>query len=341
MFLSCACKDPHLALAYGGRADFRGVPSRTYALLSSQNTALNARVDESLFAMRRTLVNGTFFTAAHVVARSSTGQTMRVTVDAARLNEWNYAWNFANGTVTRRLSSSDPTAEQCGDVDVHLLYSTVKVSTLDWSVAITGQPVYGRVHGPKHRLDLSFEAVNTACAHHGLVGQSYDGTGSPRLGRQDVYPQHGNFTTTAMAEGAIRGLPRDYELGPYDTHFSFSTFGRCDDLDPRPLDVSRSRTVRARRPRAARPARRRTGPRVYSRPPHPRLRHRTSLTTSASRSNVSEAAFHALLPLDHNASVDVYFEPQGTTGLRSQVSLTPSAPTETCLITFRSRTSST
>ena len=61
---------------------------------------------------------------------------------------------------------------------------------------------------------------------HGLIGQSYDGTGVPRIGRSDAYPEAGNFTMSAMAEGAIEGRPEDYVLpGAYATRSS-STIGR-------------------------------------------------------------------------------------------------------------------
>ena len=63
---------------------------------------------------------------------------------------------------------------------------------------------------------------------HGLVGQSYDGSDVPRYGRIDQYPPLGapaDFTTAAMAEGAIEGAPEDYRVADkYATKFKFSRF---------------------------------------------------------------------------------------------------------------------
>jgi len=60
---------------------------------------------------------------------------------------------------------------------------------------------------------------------HGLVGQSFSSSVEPRLGKIDVYPATGRFTTSAMAEGAIDGEAENYEVGaPHATAFAFSRF---------------------------------------------------------------------------------------------------------------------
>ena len=45
------CKDPHLTFAYGGGADFRGVPGQLYAFISSPNTVVNVRIVDSLYRL--------------------------------------------------------------------------------------------------------------------------------------------------------------------------------------------------------------------------------------------------------------------------------------------------
>ena len=60
---------------------------------------------------------------------------------------------------------------------------------------------------------------------HGLVGQSFSSSVEPRLGKIDVYPATGRFTTSAMAEGAIDGEAENYEVvAPHATAFAFSRF---------------------------------------------------------------------------------------------------------------------
>lgn len=65
---------------------------------------------------------------------------------------------------------------------------------------------------------------------HGLIGQSFGSPGVVRNGRTDMYPQvpegqTGEFTTTAMAEGAIEGSAAMYEVASrHETHFPFSRF---------------------------------------------------------------------------------------------------------------------
>ena len=97
---------------------------------------------------------------------------------------------------------------------------------------MTGQPTYNIVSGPAHRIDLTVSPIvpvqKLGVRPHGLIGQSFDGSGVPRFGRVDAYPQlniPGNFRTTAMAEGAIEGIASDYEVKePYATSFRFSVF---------------------------------------------------------------------------------------------------------------------
>ena len=58
--------------------------------------------------------------------------------------------------------------------------------------------------------------------------KSYDGSDVPRYGRIDQYPPlsvPAEFTTAAMAEGAIEGAAKDYEVADkYATQFRFSRF---------------------------------------------------------------------------------------------------------------------
>ena len=120
----------------------------------------------------------------------------------------------------------------CDEAVAAIDFSVLTVVTDEWKVQVRGNAIYGRIRGPKHRLDLGFEPRvderSLAAAPHGLVGQSYDGSDIPRHGKLDAYPAldaPGEFTTTAMAEGAIEGDATMYEVAaPHETRFAFSRF---------------------------------------------------------------------------------------------------------------------
>ena len=67
-YVAKVVKDPHLDLAYGGRADFRGKHKSLYNYLSAPGLSINVRLEEALYTLRdgQLLVNGTFMTEAHV-----------------------------------------------------------------------------------------------------------------------------------------------------------------------------------------------------------------------------------------------------------------------------------
>ena len=57
-------QDPHLDLAHGGSADFRGTDQGLYNYLSTPGLSVNARFEEALYTLHDglLLVNGTFMT---------------------------------------------------------------------------------------------------------------------------------------------------------------------------------------------------------------------------------------------------------------------------------------
>ncbi|EOD34872.1 hypothetical protein EMIHUDRAFT_228164 [Emiliania huxleyi CCMP1516] len=85
-------------------------------------------------------------------------------------------------------------------------------------------------------LDVGVNGKGDAAARsqpHGIVGQSF-ASSAVRNGKVDVYPDSGEFTTSAMAEGAIDGSASDYEVASmFATDFAFSRFNAAE----------RSRTV--------------------------------------------------------------------------------------------------
>lgn len=226
-----ARQDPHLALAYGGRADFRGVNGTLYAAVSSRDAALNVKTEDAVFMLRELVVRGSFITEAYLVARSLAGRALRLSFVAAEMNAKGWSHTLVKGDCAGEALLLGPhAAAQCDEIELRAVVSSLSVSTADWRFDLTGQPVYGRISGPTHRVDLKVVALadDTEGAAHGIVGQTFDGSGIARIGRLDHYPPldvPGEFTTSAMAEGAIEGTAADYQLaGKYATTFKYSRF---------------------------------------------------------------------------------------------------------------------
>ena len=81
-------------------------------------------------------------------------------------------------------------------------------------------------------------------APHGILGQSFDGSGIAVDGAVDPKPQPGELMTTrAMAEGSIEGGWQDYVMpSPYATFFRYSRFG-LTKADPRNVSALSGRKV--------------------------------------------------------------------------------------------------
>jgi hypothetical protein len=229
-----ATQDPHLVLAYGGRADFRGRDGALYNLVSAPDTSVNIKTTDSLFKLGELNVRGSFMTEVHFALRTLSGKPFRLTYDAARLDEIGAAHDMVNATCGggQSLRMGPKSVLECDELRASIDFSTLTVVGNEWAVKVTGQPVFGRVAGPHHRVDVRLEPLvvedKLATKPHGLVGQSFDGSKVPRYGRVDQYPSlevPADFTTAAMAEGAIEGVADDYEVShKYATAFKFSRF---------------------------------------------------------------------------------------------------------------------
>merc|ERR1719440_989421 len=95
---------------------------------------------------------------------------------------------------------------QIDDVSLSMDYSSLSVITPEFEIVITPKPVYDHVAGPAKRLDVQVKArkpeAEFAVPPHGIIGQSWDRDHIAVDGMKDVYPKTGEFTTSAMAEGA-------------------------------------------------------------------------------------------------------------------------------------------
>lgn len=180
-------------------------------------------------------------TAVYARARDrTTGRTLTVRFDSEDVNEWGWKWELVRGSCARGETAYVPyklgpqSKRVCDEFLVETELSSVILSTPEWEIRATAVPVYAREHGPRHRIDLAVKPLvdetQFAAKPHGLLGQSFDGSQNARIGRLDSYPDRStssNFTTTAMAEGAIDGVASDYEVASaFSTTFRYSRYDR-------------------------------------------------------------------------------------------------------------------
>jgi len=222
--------DPHLGLAHGGHADFRGCDGCLFNFLSTRDVTVNAQLRESTFALQGSEVHGTFVTEVHVATLDrATGTWFKVSYWAEEVGEGNWGWGAVNGSCGAQSFPLHPhSTRACGASGATTTHSSAVFALPEWEVSVQSRPVFDRIEGPKHRLDLSLRPLLPegllAEWPHGLIGQSFDGDARPRQGKQDDYSTPVVWTT-AQAEGAIEGVADDYRMAsPFATAFRFSRF---------------------------------------------------------------------------------------------------------------------
>ena len=232
---SGAKQDPHLTLAYGGRADFRGRNDTSYAMVSAPNVSVAMVIHDAIFGLHGNRIYGSFMTIMHGVFRTTKGRLLYLTYDSRRLNEAMWDWKMVKGSCAKThhrvtFSMSPHTERACDEIALSIDVSTLSIKTPNWLFSVTAMPVFASYDGPTRRLDfmVGFNGEELKIRPHGLIGQSYDGTMIPRFGKTDKYPNryaNTTFVTQAMAEGAIDGAPNDYILKDAEsTAFTFSRF---------------------------------------------------------------------------------------------------------------------
>ena len=240
-------QDPHLHLAHGGSADFRGEDGKWYALLSAPGVHAAARTRDSVFMLPTPLmVHGSFFTEVSFVLRGASGRAYGVRSDAAvvgfdvyDVGEAGRGWADPLPIVRRRGVWTDLYVE---DIGVYYKQATVVVRANGWEVNSTRHPIYNRVSGdPEWRFDITmrmfsgnsgFETkhgtASKSCHPHGIIAQSYDDDDLAVDGNKDDYTYNRSrpvVITRAQAEGAIEGQAKDYMMmHPFSTNFSHTRF---------------------------------------------------------------------------------------------------------------------
>lgn len=262
--------DPHLRLAGGGEADFHGRDKTIFSFLSVPRLSVNVMtVDRSFVRWNKQIVHGSFVTRAHIKFRNAiSGVTYRVGVLAEQLgtfrffkddiatNQTDDASMYKNMTVLSGEGFEAVNAK--GELNAPCRWC-VYVRAAGWEVLVHHRRVRKPLIGgrasvesgyapSKAFLDVSFRVVDQdpglvkkvghsslgRIAPHGIIGQSFDGSGIAVSGKMDSYGNEPAFTTSAQAEGAIEGTYTDYiAQGPFSTNFKYSRFSTSSPTAPR------------------------------------------------------------------------------------------------------------
>lgn len=209
--------DPHLRLADGGQADFRGCDGCYFDFLSTDALTVNVRTSDARFQLPTSVVvNGSFVTEVHLLWSEGRRRALRVSHMAEQVGGSNWGWEAVKTTCGRRALWTPPKSTvHCGVASVNVTLSTLTVTLPEWRVHVASRPVYGWIEGPRHRLDMR---LTPRVAPHalrmlrpaGVLGQSFARDGPMRNGARDNYTEVATLRTSAMAEGAIDGDWRDY-----------------------------------------------------------------------------------------------------------------------------------
>ena len=161
----CACPgggttlrgDPHLSLAHGGRADFRGRNATLYNFLSDAHLSVNAKIEHADFRLHGNLIHGSFVTAVHAVVRTSADRFLNLTHESSVVNRAGWSYLHTTGScasggrrVFFRLGPHQ--TKVCDDVTVGVDVSSARLVTPEWTVVYSNRPVYGWLAGPKRRV---------------------------------------------------------------------------------------------------------------------------------------------------------------------------------------------
>jgi len=238
-----ARRDPHLAFAHGGHADFKGEDGAVYCFVSAANMSFNARFVYGDFTLPRKLVHGSYIGAVYWTIRTW----------CPTCENWGAKRRPRILNIQFNASATQPnpaSVHEVGKPGMHLVHDgagtwkadnvavsmhghgrTVVVSDGRWKVSVTSKEFPNAVANPGKyllhvKVETLYDADHDVVAPHGLIGQSYDGDGVGVDGAQDDYRSAGaEFSTSAQAEGAIEGAAGDYKLGSsFATNFKFSRF---------------------------------------------------------------------------------------------------------------------
>ena len=210
--------DPHLTLVFGGRTDFRGNDKTFYNLLSDKYTTVNCFIEYVKFKIKKLTVYGSVITELHIHHKSQ--ESSYFSIYSKDINKHNNARVLTNCSGIKKTINSYNNFT-CYDTFMRTYYSTSIINTPQWEISIVSLDVFGYVNGPPKNINVKFKKIKEGGTVHGIIGQSFMFS-KPIYGKMDNYPTHGTYTTTAMAEGAIEGVPDDYIVkNDFDEEFNF------------------------------------------------------------------------------------------------------------------------
>ena len=169
--------DPHLRLAHGGKADFRGKDGKYFAILSAPGLAFNLMTVDTTHMLTNRLtdwipktVYGSFFAAAAFVIRGNSGSVYAV--EAVADEDWFTV--SSNGNSTRYHSMWKQFKSD--GILVLMKQVTLVVEARGWRIEVSKKAIFNKLDGPsKKRLDLvmfPLDDVSKSCFSHGIVGQA-------------------------------------------------------------------------------------------------------------------------------------------------------------------------
>ena len=256
---AAAAGDPHLNLANGGSADFRGIDRTYFAFLSAPNLHVNAMTeDRSFYRWGGQLVHGSFVTRLAFTIRSAkTGAVVRASV---RANQYASFRQYRAEEDGDECYYSNHTRIELGDVELLQLSGGRFVAHgAGWEIFVNRRRLRKPLAASRAAddaarwfLDFSFNVLDGRpgdvekfgrstlgrIAPHGLVGQSFDGSKTSLSGKLDSYGGAREVWTSAQAEGAIEGVHTDYAMrSAFATSYRFGRFDAIEPIAPRNIST--------------------------------------------------------------------------------------------------------
>ena len=126
-------------------------------------------------------------TAVYFNFRTVKGRNFHIAFDTHNVNDNGWGWKMVK-TDCARPNNSLPYhlgphyRRECDGIVASVELSSLNVKHQEWAFVVTAQPVYDRIAGPHHRLDVQVTLLGDekVLRPHGILGQSFDGDDRPR-----------------------------------------------------------------------------------------------------------------------------------------------------------------
>jgi hypothetical protein len=170
----CAGCDPHLYLAHGGQADFRGVDNTFFNVLTARNVSWNIKTTDTLYNLRHFTVNGSFFTESYMMLMTSNDNFLNISTRLQPIK--NDIWCGSHKIAYKPFSNA-----YCDDIRLDFKHQSLRVSTQEWILDTIPKPIYNPLTTLNYRIDivcsLRVPESRLVALPYGFIGQSFDGDG--------------------------------------------------------------------------------------------------------------------------------------------------------------------